>query len=266
MESDPKYTSLPTNKWSMFKPNQQLKRRGLLIVGEGPDGCGKTTIMQKLVPHLQTQGREAVLSNWNEVSELYNLMMRRNSTGDLNREMRCIFGAADLAARNHYVILPGLHQGKVVLLNKYVVSALAHSLIRGVDRGFVSRLYDFALEPDLTIYFDVPPEVALGRKLRSGIIGFWEAGIDQAINVPLPESLRRYQEREFSQDFINQCFLNFQRRLKLIQQKELRGCALFIDASNRPECVLGEATRAVDELVFKGKRECRNLLGTSAIF
>jgi dTMP kinase len=262
MESDPKYTSLSTNKWSIFKPDQRLKRRGLLIVGEGLDGCGKTTIMQKLVPHLQTHGQDAVLSSWNEVSELYNLMMRRSSTGDLNREMRSIFGAADLVARNHYVIIPALHQGKVVLLTKYVVSALAHALIRGVDRGFVSRLYDFALKPDLTIYFDVPPEVALERKLRSGIIGFWEAGIDQAINVPLAESLRRYQERALSQDFINQSFLTFQRRLKLIYEKELRGRALFIDASKRPECVLKEATRAVDKVMYKGKRECLKLLAT----
>jgi dTMP kinase len=245
---------------AIFKPRRRFEKRGLLLAGEGLDGCGKTTIMKQLGQHLEANGRDAVLTNWNETVEVYNLMMHLNLSGDLSPEMRCIFGAAELAARYHYVILPALREGKIVLANKYLLSALAHSLIRGQDREFVARAYHFALKPDLTIYFDIPPEVALERKLRSGSIGFWEAGLDLALDASLEQSLQLYQSGALGEDFLKQSFLGFQTRLKgfhleILQEEEDK--VLRVDATLPPAFVFDRCADALDRLGFFARPEPR---------
>ncbi len=159
---------------------------------------------------LRAAGHDPVLSNWNDTTEIYNLMMRLNAAGDLSTHERCIFSSVELAARYHYVIRPALAAGRVVLVTKYVVSALAHSIVRGHDPAFLRRLYDFAYEPDLTVLLDVPPQVALARKAANGGIGFWEAGLDLALDVPLDDALRRYATGQLPSSSVTRSFTSFQ--------------------------------------------------------
>jgi thymidylate kinase len=119
----------------------------------------------------------------------------------------------ELAARYQYVILPALAEGRIVVVTKYIISALAHSLVRGHDEGFLRRLYDFAYEPDLTIYLDISPRVALARKTASGAIGFWEAGLDLALDMPLSDALRNYASGKLTSSFTAGSFVSFQSRL-----------------------------------------------------
>jgi thymidylate kinase len=217
-----------------------------LIAGEGPDGSGKTTVMNRLRDYLEESGHPALLTNWNDTATLYNLMMRLNLSGDLTPVMRCVFGVAELAARYYYLIAPALKSGKVVLANKYLVSARAHSRIRGEDPALVTRLYDFAAEPDLILYFDIEADTAVKRKLREGKIGFWEAGLDLAFGEPVSELLRRYVNGDFTDACLAGSFVQFQRRLRDLQLDELRGRTVaHIDASACPERVFADALEAI---------------------
>ena len=79
------------------------------------------------------------------------------------------------AARSQHVeeiVKPALMQGKVVFSDRFVDSSLAYQGA-GRDLGIkeVKEINDFAtggLEPDLTIFFDLDPEIGLKRikKLR----------------------------------------------------------------------------------------------------
>lgn len=200
-----------------------VAKRGLLLGGEGLDGAGKTTLLDSVADRLRRDGNPVVLTNWNDTTEIYDLMMRLNAAGDLTNEMRCTFGAVELAARYHYVIRPALRRGETVFACKYLVSARAHALIRGHDEAFLDRLYGFAIEPDLTLYVDVPPDVCLERKLRSGRIGFWEAGLDLSLGLPLEDALRAYTSRAVDPDTIATSFLDFQSRLGVLHRRLLAG-------------------------------------------
>ena len=204
---------------------------------EGLDGSGKTTITNRLLRYLTTTDRPAIISRWNETTEIYNLIMRLSEAGDLENRVRMILGGAELAARHHWVIRPGLEAGKIVLVDKYLVSAFGHALVRGHSRDEVAEVYDFALEPDVTLYVDVDPEVALERKLGQGELGFWEVGLDQAVNANLGEALARFRRGEFTGEFLKASFLDFQRRLHYAHHWELqrRRGACLIDGNRSIE-------------------------------
>jgi thymidylate kinase len=195
---------------AIFKPVPGAARRGLLVAVEGLDGSGKTTVARGVHRRLRDAGLDPVLSNWNDTTEIYNLMMRLNAAGDLSTHERCIFSSVELAARYHYVIRPALAEGRVVLVMKYVVSALAHSIVRGHDQDFLRRLYDFAYEPDLTVYLDISPQEALARKTASGSIGFWEAGLDLALDLPLAQALEYYASGRLPAPSLARSFEEFQ--------------------------------------------------------
>ena len=237
---------------SIYKPTRFIEKRGLIIACEGLDGSGKTTMIDRLRERFEVEGVRTVVSNWNDTTAIYNLMMSLNMSGDLTGEMRCLLGAVELAARYHYVILPALAENKVVFVTKYLISAKSHALLRKQNRQFVTRLYDFALEPDLTIYVDVPPAVALTRKTENGRIGFWEAGIDLAFESPLEESLRKFQSGELTQELLEQRFLEFQGDLRSLHKQLLSNSNVkYVDGTRQLEAVVEESLAAVEPLIAK---------------
>jgi dTMP kinase len=238
------------NERAILKEKKPLEKRGKLIGVEGPDGAGKTTVVKTLMRTLQARGYPCVVSNWNDTTEIYNIMMRLNASGKLTKEMRCIFGAVELAARFHYVLGPALSEGKTVFAVKYLVSALAHAVIRGHDLRFVGRLYDFAPRPELILYLDMDPEVALKRKLEEGHIGFWEAGLDLSVDAPLEEILQKYRTGALSQEFLARSFVAFQGGLRELHSQLLKDYEVVrLDGHGPSETIALLAERAVDELM-----------------
>jgi dTMP kinase len=104
--------------------------------------------------------------------------------------------ATDFADRMERYILPLLKAGAVVCADRYAYTAFARDVARGVDRQWVRRLYRFALHPNLSFYFRVPLEVALGRILGSrDAIKYYEAGMDLGLSGNVEESFRIFQGR-----------------------------------------------------------------------
>ncbi len=72
---------------------------------------------------------------------------------------------ADHLARE---IEPALAQGQVVVCDRYVLSSLAYQTAAGVPLDLVAQANATFRTPDLTIYFDVPVEVAAQRRAKRG--------------------------------------------------------------------------------------------------
>jgi len=75
--------------------------------------------------------------------------------------------AADRAQHVNFLIKPALAEGKIVISDRYADATFAY---QGAGRGFsietvnqVIQLATGGLKPDLTIFFDLPVEKALGR-------------------------------------------------------------------------------------------------------
>ncbi len=104
--------------------------------------------------------------------------------------------AVDFADRLTYQILPPLKAGMIVLADRYVYTAFARDVARGVHPQWVRQVYAFAPRPDLTLYFRVPIEVSLERLLAGRAkLKYHEAGMDVGLSSDPVESFRLFQGR-----------------------------------------------------------------------
>ncbi|HEV8337561.1 MAG TPA: dTMP kinase [Candidatus Polarisedimenticolia bacterium] len=170
--------------------------RGRLIVVEGIDGSGKSTQIQLLQKWLLSLGVEVSFTEWNSSSLVRQATKRGKKKNLLTPSTFSLLHATDFADRLTYHITPYLKAGMTVLADRYVYTALARDLARGVHPQWVRDLYSFAVEPDLILYFRVPLDVAVERILGSrDKIKFYEAGMDLGLSENPVESFRLFQGR-----------------------------------------------------------------------
>ena len=104
--------------------------------------------------------------------------------------------ATDFADRMERYILPLLKSGAIVCADRYAFTAFARDVARGVSRRWVRNLYSFATRPNLSFYFRVPLDVAIGRILGGrDAIKYYEAGMDLGLSRDVEESFRIFQGR-----------------------------------------------------------------------
>ena len=93
-------------------------------------------------------------------------------------------------------ILPLVKAGAIVCADRYAYTAFARDVARGVHRNWVRNIYRFAMRPNLSFYFRVPLDVALGRILGGrDAIKYYEAGMDLGLSRDVEESFRIFQGR-----------------------------------------------------------------------
>jgi dTMP kinase len=167
---------------------------GRLIIVEGIDGSGKSTQLDLLRKWLVNQGYLVIFSEWNS-SPIVRGITRRGKRKQLLSPMSfSLIHAADFASRTYSQIMPALQSGAIVLADRYVYTAYARDAVRGVNRGWLRRLYSFAVPPTLAFYFDVPLEEAM-RRISVGRpeLKFYEAGLDLGLSDDPYESFRKFQ-------------------------------------------------------------------------
>ena len=146
-------------------------KKGLIISFEGPDGAGKTTVLEHLLPLLREKTARNIITTREpggvEIAEkIRDVILDVNHTSMDDKTELLLYMAA---RRQHYVerVLPALSEGKVVLIDRFIDSSVAYQGAgRGLDTEVISWLNDFATDsrkPDLTLYFDVDSETGLAR-------------------------------------------------------------------------------------------------------
>ena len=143
----------------------------IFISFEGPDGAGKTTALEKLLPLLKERtDKEVVLSRepgGSIIAEKIRKIILDIHDEEMDPRTEALLYAA--ARRQHLVdaVLPALEEGKVMLSDRFVDSSIAYQGGgRQIGTKEVGEINDFAIDghlPDLTVYFDVTPDVGLSR-------------------------------------------------------------------------------------------------------
>lgn len=169
---------------------------GKLFVVEGIDGSGKSTQLMLLHQWLQAEGYGVVFSEWNSSPLVRDTTKRGKKKRRLTPATFSLIHATDFADRMEHNIIPLLKAGAVVLCDRYIYTAFARDVVRGMDSGWVRELYAFAAKPTVAFYFRVPLEVAMQRLLdaRDGF-KFYEAGMDLALADDEEESFQLFQGR-----------------------------------------------------------------------
>jgi dTMP kinase len=169
---------------------------GRLIAVEGIDGSGKSTQVKLLERWLRARGYPVHFTEWNSSRLVRNSMRRGKRRNLLTPSTFSLLHAVDFADRFIYQILPPLRAGMIVLADRYVYTAFARDVARGVHPDWVRGVYRFAPRPDLTFFFRVPIDISLERLLAGRAkLKYYEAGMDLGLSTDLAESFRLFQGR-----------------------------------------------------------------------
>jgi dTMP kinase len=141
------------------------KQKPLLIVFEGIDGSGKTSLSRMLFSYLQEKGcnvvwfREPGDSQWGrKIRELANL----KDSIPIDEELEYFIKDRQWNVRNN--ISPNLKQDKTVILDRYYFSTACYQGARGLDmEEIIKKNTTFAPVPDITFIIDVDVDTALKR-------------------------------------------------------------------------------------------------------
>lgn len=144
-------------------------KRGKFITLEGMDGAGKSTHLAWLPAFLQARGVQVCLTRepgGTPLGEkLRELMLDKHQKLNLDTEALLMFAAR----REHLdkVIMPALDGGQWVLCDRFTDATYAYqSGGSGLAWERIAELENWVqggLQPDLTLYFDVPAEVGKAR-------------------------------------------------------------------------------------------------------
>jgi dTMP kinase len=169
---------------------------GKLFVVEGIDGSGKSTQLMLLHQWLQAEGYGTVFSEWNSSPLVRETTRRGKKRKMLTPTTFCLIHATDFADRMEHNVIPLLKAGAVVLCDRYIYTAFARDVARGMNPNWVRELYGFAVKPTAAFYFRVPLEVAI-KRLQDGRNGFkfYESGMDLDLVEDREESFRLFQAR-----------------------------------------------------------------------
>ena len=200
-QAEPRRNSTPPANLPRLEPAQSLLAAphpypGRLIAVEGIDGSGKSTQLMLLERWLRARGYPVIFTEWNSSRLVRRSMSRGKKKNLLTPTTFSLLHAVDFADRLTYQILPPLKAGMLVLADRYVFTAFARDVARGVHPDWVRAVYKFALRPDLTLYFRVPIEVSLERLLSGRAkLKYHEAGMDVGLSADPVESFRLFQSR-----------------------------------------------------------------------
>lgn len=139
------------------------------VVVEGGSGCGKTTVIKGIEPHLEGWKffREPGGTDFGE-------LMRKavQETHGIEIDPMAAFMAysasrANLINTEVLPILRGLKDGKGVFMDRYWYSSFAYQSSEKVEKDIIRKISEIAtggVEPRLVLHYDLAPELAILRK------------------------------------------------------------------------------------------------------
>ena len=145
--------------------------KSYFISFEGPDGSGKSTVLKQVVaqigPRLKTQYLVTREPGGSKIAEKIRQLILDPVNEEMSAKTEALLYAASRSQHMFETVLPALKAGKVVFSDRFVDSSLAYQGA-GRDLGIaaVKQINDFAtskIEPDLTIFLDVKPQIGLDR-------------------------------------------------------------------------------------------------------
>jgi dTMP kinase len=155
----------------------KLVTAGKLIVFEGIDGAGKSTLATRVVSLLQEDSCQVLLTREPGGTQGGTTIRGCLSEGIGRQvpEAEYLLFAADRALHVAQVVLPALQRGTIVISDRMIDSSYAYQVCgRGIDGSMVHAINQWTMKgivPDLTIYLAIDYATAqqrLNKTIRSG--------------------------------------------------------------------------------------------------
>lgn len=147
-----------------MRPNQT---NGLLITFCGLDGCGKTTMINRLTADLQKKHNVFLTKQPTDFvrrSDIFRTYMDCPDHDAYDYRSLSLLAASDRIQHSNRVIEPEMKEGKVVISDRYFYSCLANLRARGfTEDRWIYEIAQSIVKPDIAFFFDVPVETAVKR-------------------------------------------------------------------------------------------------------
>ncbi|MBF0778035.1 dTMP kinase [Streptococcus cuniculi] len=200
--------------------------QGIFITLEGPDGAGKTTVLQELIPRLEALGKQVTTTREPGgvaiAEDIRSVILNPQNTAMDDKTELLLY----IAARRQHLkerILPALESGQLLLVDRFIDSSVAYQGFgRGLDIAAIDWLNHYAtdgLKPDLTLYFDIDVEEGLARitrnanrdvdrldmealdmheRVRTGYLAILDKEADRVVKIDASQSVEEVVEAAFT--------------------------------------------------------------------
>ena len=143
---------------------------GFLVTFCGLDGCGKTTMMKRLIADLEKEHDIFVTkqpTNAVRNSEIFRTYMDCPNHDAFDYRSLSLLAASDRLQHVNKVIEPKMKNDKIVLSDRYFYSCLSNLRARGFEEDeWIYEIAESVIKPDIAFFFDVPVEEAVSRVRR----------------------------------------------------------------------------------------------------
>ena len=161
---------------------------GLLITFCVLDGCGKTTMINRLATDLRNEYALFLTkqpTDFVRKSDIFRTYMDCPDHSAYDYRSLSLLAASDRIQHTSKVIGPEMKNGKIVISDRYYYSCLANLRARGFTGDkWIYEIAESVAKPDLAFFLDVPVETAV-KRVRSR-----PAESDRYIDMELQYRLR----------------------------------------------------------------------------
>lgn len=145
----------------------------MFITLEGIEGAGKTSQLKNIIAFFKTRGYECLTTRepgGTAIGAKIREILLDPANTDLHAGAELLLYMADRVQHIETVIKPHLTEHRVVLCDRFFDATMVYQgFARGLDKAMISELHRLAcndLQPDLTLLFDLDPELGLARAWR----------------------------------------------------------------------------------------------------
>tara|TARA_R110000744_G_scaffold109500_1_gene206895 strand:+ start:7607 stop:8242 length:636 start_codon:yes stop_codon:yes gene_type:complete len=207
--------------------------KGFMVVFDGSNGAGKTTVINEVEKYISSKGLDVVLTRepgGTKIGEKIRHIILDPSTPEMCDMTELMLFGAGRSQHIQEKIKPALQAGKIVISDRFDAATFSFQhYARGIDLASIMKINDLALDgfqPDMNIILDLDPVEGLKRVKSRG------------------EGLDRLEDEKLD-------FLIKARNGYLTQAKSQPERFVIIDASQSKTAVLSDVIKVIDALILK---------------
>lgn len=140
---------------------------GLLFTFCGLDGCGKTTMINRLTYELECDHDLFVTRQPTDAvrqSDIFRTYMDNPDHSAYDYRSLSLLAASDRVQHVNKEIVPAMQDGKIVISDRYFYSCLANLIARGFDKDrWIYEVAESVIKPDIAFFFDTSVDTAVSR-------------------------------------------------------------------------------------------------------